>query len=130
MMSPRILVCGGRDFDDYPFVAATLDRICAEKGWEYEPDEYGNTLPSVVVIQGGARGADACADQWAVTRWCSMIEIKADWDIWGKAAGPIRNQRMLEEKPVLVVAFPGGVGTKDMVERARRAGVEVMEITK
>jgi hypothetical protein len=50
----------------------------------------------------------------------------ADWNTHGRAAGPIRNQRMLDEvKPELVVAFPGGRGTADMVRRAREAGVNV-----
>lgn len=52
--------------------------------------------------------------------------FKADWDKHGKAAGPIRNQQMLDEgKPDLVLAFAGGKGTDDMCRRARAAGVEV-----
>jgi len=50
----------------------------------------------------------------------------AEWHRHGKRAGPIRNQRMLEEgQPDLIVAFPGGHGTADMVRRARQAGIEV-----
>jgi hypothetical protein len=53
----------------------------------------------------------------------------ADWFSHGKAAGPIRNQEMLAmEAPALVVAFPGGRGTADMVRRARKAGVDVLEV--
>lgn len=53
----------------------------------------------------------------------------ADWDGLGRKAGPIRNQRMLDEgKPDLVVAFPGDKGTADMVRRARTASLEVLEI--
>lgn len=56
-----------------------------------------------------------------------LTEI-ADWSKYGKAAGPMRNQKMLDEyKPDLVVALPGGRGTADMVSRARVAGVEVIE---
>jgi hypothetical protein len=56
------------------------------------------------------------------------VAVMADWSI-GRKAGPIRNQRMLDEhKPDLVVAFPGGRGTADMVRRARKSGVEVTEI--
>jgi hypothetical protein len=58
---------------------------------------------------------------------CSVY--MADWDGLGRKAGPIRNQRMLDEgKPDLVIAFPGGRGTADMVRRAREAGVEVVEL--
>src|SRR5216684_4086692 len=68
---------------------------------------------------GGATGADQFAMEWAATK----PEIKryvchADWETHGRAAGPIRNEKMLTWKPDLVVAFPGGVGTADMVRRA------------
>jgi len=113
----RVLVCGGRDFSDRTLLKATLDHLA----------------PSVV-ISGGARGADALAAEWAeATGWnvggVHLEEFPADWTAHGKAAGPIRNQQMLDEgKPDLVVAFPGGRGTADMVRRARAAGVEVREI--
>jgi hypothetical protein len=51
---------------------------------------------------------------------------KAEWDKHGRAAGPIRNQQMLDDgKPDLVLAFAGGRGTDDMCRRAREAGIEV-----
>ena len=53
----------------------------------------------------------------------------ADWDGLGRKAGPIRNQRMLDDgKPDLGIAFPGGRGTADMVRRAREAGVETIQV--
>jgi hypothetical protein len=53
----------------------------------------------------------------------------AQWDRYGEAAGPIRNAWMLEfGKPDLVVAFPGGRGTADMISKARKAGIEVCEV--
>jgi hypothetical protein len=53
----------------------------------------------------------------------------ADWTRHGKAAGPKRNQLMLDkEKPDLVIAFPGGKGTADMVARAKAQGFKVMEV--
>jgi hypothetical protein len=55
------------------------------------------------------------------------VEMKPDWKRHGPAAGPMRNQRMLDWGPDLVVAFAGGKGTADMVRRARAAGVDVIE---
>jgi len=53
----------------------------------------------------------------------------ANWAGLGRKAGPIRNQEMLDQgRPNMVVAFPGGRGTADMVRRARGAGVEVIEV--
>jgi hypothetical protein len=52
----------------------------------------------------------------------------ADWQL-GRKAGPIRNQRMLDEgRPELVIAFPGGRGTSDMTARARAAPLETISV--
>src|SRR5688500_9769837 len=130
---PRILVCGGRDFNNKELLYTTLDNICLERGWCTPPDkrdEYGNWLPEVHIISGMARGADTIAVDWAVVNFCNWSEYPADWARYGKSAGPIRNLQMLEEgKPDLVVAFPGGRGTTNMVKLARDACFEVIEVT-
>ena len=145
MSIPRILVCGGRNYGDlvslkhnkehplwakrekeYNHIKLTLYRIINERGWYYD-DEY--KLPNVRIISGGARGVDTVAIDWAVVNWTDFKEYPADWKKYHKAAGPIRNQQMLdEEHPDLVVAFPGGEGTADMVRRAKAAGIEVIEV--
>src|ERR1700761_8081446 len=99
----RVLVCGGGGFVDARLLNATLDRVASERG-------------IARVISGGARGADALAVLWAQMRGVPFSEFHADWQTHGRAAGPIRNRRMLEEgAPDLVIAFPGGRGTADMV---------------
>lgn len=113
-MSTRLLICGGRDFNDRDRVFGMLDAIKAELG------------PIECVIHGAARGADSLGGLWAMYErlWCWAE--KADWDTHGKAAGPIRNQRMLDiYKPTFCVAFPGGTGTADMIRRCKAAGVPV-----
>lgn len=112
----KVLVCGGRDFNDLPTLEAYLDALHAERR-------------IAEVIQGGARGADYLAHCWASLNGVKSVTYLADWEGEGRAAGPKRNQRMLDEgEPDLVVAFPGGRGTADMVRRARAAGVEVREV--
>ena len=119
----RILVCGGRDYANWFRVYRTLDALLWKHG-------------TLTVIHGGAKGADALAAGWCARRvrretpgMIETIEERADWKAHGKAAGPIRNARMIEEhKPDLVLAFPGGRGTADMCAKARAAGVKVMEI--
>ena len=60
-----------------------------------------------MVIVGGARGADTMAAEWATARSIPCLIYMADWSGLGPKAGPIRNQRMLDEgKPDLVIAFP------------------------
>jgi hypothetical protein len=106
----RVLVCGGRDYDDRDHIWNTLTAI---------PDV-------TCIIHGCATGADSEAMIVAEALGIKHAPFRADWRTHGKAAGPIRNQRMLDEgKPDLVVAFPGGRGTADMVRRARLAGLPV-----
>lgn len=112
----RVLVCGGRDYRDQARVFAVLDKLHNEAGIS-------------CIIQGGAKGADRLASMWADRARVDDELYEADWENQGSFAGPARNKRMLEEgRPDLVVAFPGGRGTADMVRKARRAGVEVVEI--
>jgi hypothetical protein len=120
-MAKRILVCGGRDYLDYLKVQKTLDEAI-----------LGTNADDVTIIQGGARGADFLAKVYAYCwGWGGLncIEYPADWHKNGRAAGHIRNKQMLEEgKPDLVIAFPGGRGTADMIRQAKEAGVEVVEV--
>ena len=113
----RVLVCGGRDYDNYARLYHALDDIQDERG------EFA------CVITGDAMGADHWAESWAYMQKVRHLKFAADWIGYGKKAGPLRNQIMLEEgKPDLVVAFPGGRGTADMTRRAKAAGVEIIEI--
>jgi predicted polyphosphate/ATP-dependent NAD kinase len=109
----RILVCGGREYSDAETVNRVLDEVSEGK--------------QAVIIEGGATGADYLAAKWAQSRRMRLEVFAADWAEYGKAAGPIRNQKMLDMgKPDVVVAFPGGRGTADMVRRACQAGVPVI----
>lgn len=115
-MQQRVLVCGGRDYDDRERVFQILD-VAHEAN------------PIVLLIHGGASGADALADEWQRSRRVRTRRYNADWLHHGKAAGPIRNQLMLDDgKPHMVIAFPGGRGTADMVRRAEKAGVPVVKV--
>lgn len=112
----RVLVCGGRNYRDADRFGVVMNKL---------HDSMGISL----IIQGGANGADDLAHGWACLNGVPDLEFQADWETQGSFAGPARNQRMLDEgKPDLVIAFPGGRGTADMCRKARRAGVEVVEI--
>lgn len=129
----RVLVCGGRRFgrdsvQEYDFILDELDRLAQD--WPKTADHMFKPRPDVVVITGGSNGVDTIADEWAVLNYCETVVYPADWRTYGRAAGPRRNQQMLDEgRPDLVVAFPGGTGTADMVERAERAGVPVVRLS-
>lgn len=114
----KVLICGGRDYGDW--------RAFRREMLHFERD-YG---PFDTVIHGGAKGADWLAHLWAEMPIGARKEIifVADWDAYGLAAGPIRNQRMIDEGvPDLVIAFPGGRGTADMIRRSRKDGIRVVK---
>jgi len=117
----RVLVCGGRDYGiGKPDEWVSMFRVLAGN---HERHYF------TAIIEGGAPGADAGARTFGEQNGIPVLTFNADWKTHGKAAGPIRNQRMINEgKPDLVIAFPGGKGTADMVRRARAAGIEVREI--
>ena len=112
----KVLITGDRDWTDIESIRAWLAKL---QDWGY-----------TTVIEGGARGADRIAESEARKMGMKVIEIPADWGRYGKGAGAIRNQEMLELKPDLVVAFHSDLerskGTADMVRRARKEGVEVI----
>ena len=111
----KVLVCGGRDYKDGTALFKYLDSLHQER-----------TI--TVLITGGASGADTLAVIWAGSK--EEIKIKtyfAHWRVDGRAAGFIRNQRMLDQgEPDLVVAFPGGSGTNHMIFLAKQAKLEIL----
>jgi hypothetical protein len=119
VMSIRLLVCGDRHYDDWATLSWTLDQF----RWTHF--KAGDAID--VVIEGEAPGADTMAREWAEKRGIPVDAHPADWTKYGKAAGPIRNQEMLDCGPTHVLAFHNDFensrGTKDMVARARKAGV-------
>jgi hypothetical protein len=112
----KVLVCGGRQYDDAEALASRLSEIHRDHG-------------IAEIIEGGAAGADTLAREFGQRKGIPVRTFPADWDRHRRAAGPIRNRQMLEEgKPDLVVAFPGGRGTANMVKQARAVGVKVLEV--
>ena len=117
-MLQRVIVCGGREYANRDFLFAVLDEAHAANPFE-------------ALIHGNAKGADQLADDWAAARSIKTLTFTPLWEEHGKAAGPIRNQEMLDKgNPHMVIAFPGGRGTADMVKRAETKGVPVVRVTR
>lgn len=109
----RVLVCGGRDYADERAVWTALSLS----------HEGGNIDE---IIEGGAPGADTLARCWARQYGVLIRTFLAEWNRYGKAAGPRRNARMLAEgRPHYVIAFPGGRGTENMIGLSISAGIPV-----
>lgn len=133
-----VLVCGGRDYGRIPprTPANKLDeeRIKAIKERETLFDFLDlihKKRPITLIVQGYAEGADKMAHEWSVERGVRSTGAKyritsSMWNKMGKSAGFIRNKNMRDEQlPDLVIAFPGGNGTANMVRIAERAGTDV-----
>lgn len=110
----RVLVCGSRDWTHESPIRRALSVLDSDS----------------VIIHGAARGADKIADKIAREFGMDVEPYPADWSK-GLSAGPVRNQKMLDEgKPDKVIAFPlpQSRGTWDMINRARKAGVPVQVV--
>jgi len=85
-----------------------------------------------LVVNGGAKGADQLSMKWAMSRQLCFLTMPAQWDQYGKKAGMIRNESMLENPwditVNLIVAFKGGIGTRGMITLGRQRQVEVVEV--
>lgn len=110
----KILVTGGRDFQGEVYLRDRLDKLRDALGFD-------------TIIHGGQRGADRMAGRWGLEMGLVVITEQADWKQYGRRAGPIRNAKMLTWQPDLVVAFPGGRGTADMVKQAKAAGIKCVD---
>ena len=116
----RLLVTGGREFTDGDYVFRWLQLL--QLKYQFR-----------LLIHGGARGVDTLADVWARGNGVQPCRCDALWPYWRsrgayKAAGTIRNGDMLALHPHLVVAFPGGTGTANMLEQTRKAGVPFVNL--
>lgn len=123
----RIIVAGGRDFDDYDLLSKTLTYYLDK----LEPWELGHVL----FMSGGARGADRLGEKFAES--CSFLvrRFPADWDKYGKSAGYIRNREMaiyaaeVGDHGVLFAFWDGeSKGTKHMIDLAEKYGVKTVVV--
>lgn len=126
----RVLVCGGRDYNNKKYVYEILDAL-------------HHRVKIDLIIHGGAVGADSLGEEWAIDRKIPFEREKANWNDlteipcsirysrkhgkYNVLAGINRNQRMIDKyKPDLGVAFPGGSGTQDMIDRLEKHNIKVL----
>lgn len=122
MKEMRIIVAGGRDFDDYELLKHTLKKYLEELDIV--------DLSQIVIISGAARGADTLGEHFAYDYEISVHRFPAKWDELGRRAGWVRNAEMTKyaaEKHGVLFAFWDGKsrGTKNMIDLANRYGLEV-----
>lgn len=111
----KVLVCGGRRYSDWPKFCEVLN-------------DYHDRKNITHIIEGGADGADRYAYRYAIINGIQSVQCVANWGHHGDAAGPVRNRAMLDLGPDLVIAFPGGKGTANMVRISKTLGIPVLEV--
>ena len=107
----KVVVSGCRHYNRYDFFSKIMDKLL---------EKFDN----IVIIEGGARGVDAMAKRYAGERGYLRIEVMADWKAYGKSAGAIRNERMLEMADHVIAFWDHkSPGTGNMIKIARKANV-------
>lgn len=106
----RVIIAGPRDLYDYPLV----EEIIKESGFSI-----------LEVVSGGATGVDSMGEIYAMKNDIPIKRFEADWDKYGKSAGPIRNQLMAEYAEALIAVDKQTPGTTDMIRKARKQGLKV-----
>jgi hypothetical protein len=106
----KLIIAGGRNYN-----------------FDVEDTKRLDSIPDVTeVVSGGASGADHYGEKWAESRGIPVKIFAADWDKYGKSAGPMRNRQMAEYADA-VALFPGGKGTMNMFITAIRRGLRVFD---
>ncbi len=118
----RIIIAGSRQFNDYGKMLKALD----EQGVHLI-----NSIDPIEIISGHASGADTLGEKFAKAYGYPLKIFPADWDKYGRAAGPIRNEQMAkyaaDADRGILIAFPVGEsrGTRNMIKLAKQYGLEV-----
>lgn len=110
----RVIIAGTRNYDDY----ASLKAYADYKLSRIEDD--------IEIVSGGARGADALGEMYAREKGYSIKRFQAEWDRYGRSAGPRRNEAMAKYADALLAYWDGeSRGTKSMIELAKANGLKV-----
>ena len=107
----RVVVAGSRNFDDYKRLSAELDKFLAGK-------------KNVTIVSGTARGADRMGERYAAEHGYKVEQFPAEWGIYHKGAGPIRNLQMVKTADAVVVFWDNqSSGTRNIIDCARQENI-------
>ena len=113
----RVIIAGTRDFSDYDLLKNYCDYMLSKKA------ESGE---EIAILSGGASGADALGEQYAKERGYKILRYPAQWEKYGRQAGPMRNRQMADNADALIAYWDGkSRGTKNMIEEAKKRGLKV-----
>ena len=107
----RVIIAGSRDIADYNLVIEAIS---------------SSPFKITTIVSGGARGVDKLGERWAKEHDRRVKKFYADWDVYGKAAGHIRNVRMAKYADALIAVWDGkSRGTRDMIDVADLYGLKI-----
>lgn len=116
-----VTIAGPRDYTDNEFVINILDGLLSNIVTKHNR--------RVHIIEGGAYGVDALAKSYALQNKLPYTEVKADWDKYGRSAGPRRNQKMAKMSDYCIVFYKGTRGSASMIAEALKQNVPVYVVS-
>lgn len=115
----RVIVAGSRDFADYSKLRAVCDNLLEDKRQTHD----------IVIVSGGAQGADSLGEEYARERDYGVKRFPADWERFGRAAGPVRNAVMADNADALIAFWDGkSRGTRNMIDTAGKKGLVIRTV--
>lgn len=115
----KVIIAGSRNFADYTRLRYECDRLLADK----------NATHNIIIISGTANGADKLGERYALEHGYELKRFEADWEHYGKSAGPIRNNQMAREADLVICFWNGkSKGTENLISVANKLDVELIKI--
>lgn len=115
----KVIIAGSRSFADYEKLKSICDSIL--------PNQYSE--PRISILSGTSSGSDSLGERYANERGYTLNIYPANWEQYGKAAGPIRNRQMVEDADAAIIFWDGqSKGTKNLIEQANKRGLKVRTI--
>ena len=113
----KVIIAGGRDFSDYNLLREKCDKILSQ------------VKEDIIVVSGTALGADTLGEKYALERGYQIVYFPANWRLYGRGAGHVRNREMAEYANSLIAFWDGkSPGTKNMIETAEKSGLKTRVI--
>ncbi len=121
----KILVCGGREFEDYELAKSVISEAIKSKSVAHS---------DVEIVSGHCKGADMLGERYAAEHGTMLKIFEAEWSLYGRAAGPKRNKAMIdyistsERKMVIAFVSKNSIGTRNTISQAKKKNLEVIEV--
>ncbi len=109
-MIKRVLIAGSRNYDNYREAKKYIDFCISNIRLKY----------TLVFVSGNCRGADSLGEKYAAENSFNLELYPADWNRFGKRAGPLRNKYMVEISDYIICFWDGkSRGTKSVIDFAQ-----------